>query len=734
MAHSEGVHLAQLIHRFNAYAPVPRRLSYVAMSPQSASPRTPGRPSTSANGSASPPSSTRHSPARRPNGSDSSKNIHVCDQCSRAFSRAEHLERHQTTHMPSAVSKSFICPSCNKGFTRKDVLTRHVRAVHETKKSEVRKSRRKSCRRCATFKIKCTGGEKNRAEGGGKADEPCEACKKRDIECIFDFGAPVPAGLSRRSTGDSGGFSPDDDMDSESDTQETRTGSSEYSVKRRKTNHGPDVSPPSGLHHPASDVSPHLLSAARLASSEAVPSRDIPRRMFAMDGPEPDFTSPDAMMDAVTGGTYFTPPPKINGVPTKESTLKEIVPRNNPRGCGDMSHLFFTPMRGQSPPGRPGDDTLRSIPEEDLNAASTLQGIKPNPSPINPVEYPTITTGVTREQHRRWSTAEETMGRVPVRPTCMPGILPPVSYLNDYERAASELTEAQYGSRSPPMSNETNVGANTFVAVHPEPRPAVDFSDSMALDAEDNWFFDFGIFDNQTDWLRDWGTGASSKSDTSDQSQQPDTSSVEMLAAAVEEPPAPSPLITAREASPKSDSDSGASMPGLPQFLPMKDHVAHTDFLPWGWHGADEGPRRKVTLPPLRQVLPECADERWGPRFEMGGKITERLRAEMIRLLALPATHPPYPREEGAEVSARFPTEDYISEFIKLYFKHFHSILPVIHKATFCVEKTPSILLVAMLSIGASYSHFKNAKAFADNLSELCKRCLMWMVPSPPSP
>ncbi|KAI5785792.1 hypothetical protein EDC01DRAFT_595175, partial [Geopyxis carbonaria] len=55
---------------------------------------------------------------------------HICDQCSRAFSRAEHLERHQTTHLPSNATKSFVCNSCGKGFTRKDVLTRHIRAVH----------------------------------------------------------------------------------------------------------------------------------------------------------------------------------------------------------------------------------------------------------------------------------------------------------------------------------------------------------------------------------------------------------------------------------------------------------------------------------------------------------------------------------------------------------------------------------------------------------------------------
>ena len=88
-----------------------------------------------------------------------------------------------------------MCSSCGKGFTRKDVLTRHIRAVHETKKPDVRKSRRKSCRRCAAFKIKCTGGGKG-ALSGERAIEACEACKKREVECIFDFGVTVGNGDS----------------------------------------------------------------------------------------------------------------------------------------------------------------------------------------------------------------------------------------------------------------------------------------------------------------------------------------------------------------------------------------------------------------------------------------------------------------------------------------------------------------------------------------------------------
>ncbi|KAF8544369.1 hypothetical protein BDD12DRAFT_801294 [Trichophaea hybrida] len=199
------------------------------------------------------PGSRRTSPHST---TSSTKAVHICDQCSRAFSRAEHLERHQTTHLPSTATKSFVCPSCSKGFTRKDVLTRHVRAVHETKKSEVRKSRRKSCRRCAAFKIKCTGGGKGK-KSGERAAEPCEACRKRDVECIFDFGVTV----DKNGSQDQG--NPDELFDFVSDDMgsEPETHSSEHSVKRRKT-----------IHHTASSsisttASMYLTSGNSIASA-----------------------------------------------------------------------------------------------------------------------------------------------------------------------------------------------------------------------------------------------------------------------------------------------------------------------------------------------------------------------------------------------------------------------------------------------------------------------------------
>lgn len=231
-----------------------------------------------------------------------SKATHICPSCARSFSRGEHLDRHLTTHLPSNSSKAFICQSCSKGFTRKDVLTRHIRAVHETKRPDVRKSRRRSCRRCAGFKIKCSGGGrgtgKDGTREGGRAEDPCEACKKRGAVCIYDFGTVSEAGdgeprssgldMSPKAIGESrSGDGDDDDLldfgsdgigsmasESEIDRRAGSEGGDEGRQKRRKTTDGNYTTSYTGssfdeIRRPSSSrVSPHLLSAARLASSE----------------------------------------------------------------------------------------------------------------------------------------------------------------------------------------------------------------------------------------------------------------------------------------------------------------------------------------------------------------------------------------------------------------------------------------------------------------------------------
>jgi hypothetical protein len=570
------------------------------------------------------------------------KATHVCDQCSRAFSRAEHLERHHSTHLPSTASKSFFCTFCNKGFTRKDVLTRHVRAVHETKKSDVRKSRRKSCRRCAAFKIKCTGGGKGK-ESGERAEEPCEACRKREVECIFDFGI-----VEKVDAVDDAAEFGSDDAHSEGDTA-----SSEYSVKRRKTEHNiPRAASPVTFAPPS--VSPHLLSAARLAS------------------------------DRRTQAEMTQPPP----------------------GMPDFN-LYFSPLRHNTE--LPTITSVR-IAEEDLNAANTLQGINPTPV-INPIPHMSLSMD-------SWKNGIVDAGM---------GV-----------QANSDYQEFQ------PLFNGTAT-----------PGDRLDDPDGMVeIHEEDNYYFNFGIFDHSTDWLRDWGPNDSISPESHGNGidlgegipftlgndltpiSGPPPKPPQQIQPPLPPPP-PSPPSPPPPPPPPSQhlfpenlyiKLEDTSVPGLPTVSPIRDNASNGDFLPWGWRSKNE-PSRKIMLPPLRQAFPsDHTAYSTSAKAEKSGAVTDRMRMEIIHLLALPSARPPYPGCDKTDIEKMFPNKEVISVFVSLYFEQFHPILPVIHRPSFSIDRCPSILLIAMASIGASYSNLKNAKTFADGLSELCKRSLGWMV------
>lgn len=697
--------------------------------------------------------------------------MHVCDQCSRAFSRAEHLERHQTTHLPSNATKSFVCSSCSKGFTRKDVLTRHIRAVHETKKSEVRKSRRKSCRRCAAFKIKCTSGSKGK-QSGDRAAEPCEACRKRDVECIFDFGVTVDRSESQEQGNAEEMFDfGSDDGHSDPET----TGSSEYSLKRRKIAHhaGSSGTAPIFLSSSGSGsaqaVSPLLLSAARLASQTTQTERQsdlLPHLggSSAMHAPPLELSSADHLLSMATFANKgmhipnsvehrgFLDPPR-----PPVSRPASMGPGQNGQGafCGGdfMSHLYFPPIRDpsaqiprQETKGNGNGGMLNRIAEEDLNAANTLQGVN-------------------------------------IRPIDMAGVLPR-HYSTDYSH-----TSSVGGFPRSPVFNGGGISLAPLHQTNQDIKSIGTLDDPGGLDPglelvdEDNFYFDFGIFDNSTDWLRDWGPNESISPES-----QPGREALEALpdvafglgltpgnyngdiagvtpttSNARDEPvgpapPPPAPPVSSpsppatednraalTSAPSKVGEDAGVHVPGLPTVSPMKDHVNSTDFLPWGWQqGLREEPSRKVTLPPLRQVLTERhSDSHSGflgqqpvsdlSILDKATTVTEQMRRAMIEVLTLPSSQPPYPGCEIAEIEKGFPGTDIIATFIGLYFENFHPILPVIHRPTFSIEKTPSILLIAIVSIGASYSNLKNANTFADSLSELCKRCLAWMAENNPA-
>jgi len=690
-------------------------------------------------------------------------------------------------------------------------LTRHIRAVHETKKSEVRKSRRKSCRRCAAFKIKCTGGGKGK-QSGERAAEPCEACKKRDVECIFDFGVTVDKNGSQDqgNPDDLFGFG-SDDMGSEPETH-----SSEHSVKRRKTIHAASSSIATTTtmyltsgNTMASAVSPHLLSAARLASSQTIHtgSQDLLlQHEQPGDGhsgsPHLELSSADHLLSMATFAN------KGMQIPSSDRAFMDherapVQPPSLPLGSGRgdngygadfMSHIYFPPIRdpGAQVPSQKLNDSggggdngnggsvslMKLIAEEDLNAANTLQGINPAPpsSGSLSMSFPGL-----NELWRNGIVDESTVqAGVTMRPLDMAGMLPR-GFGSDYSHTSnnSYSRSTLFGgvSQHPPphTTSEQNSGSNAGGADHGNPGP----DDPGGLDPvlnlhdEDSFYFDFGIFDNSTDWLRDWGPNESISPDSQTGIESlealPDASfgfgptpgnynssggevpSLTAVSNTRDQPPAtpiPAPPEDGAGLTPRPlqiSEDGSVLVPGLPTVSPMKDYATSTDFLPWGWqHGLREEPSRKVTLPPLRQVLTERSGDAKHPRyagqhslvsndppaFDEVGTITEKMRKDMIHVLILPSTHPPYAVCDIAEIERAFPNKDVTAVFVKLYFEQFHPILPVIHRPSFCIERCPSILLIAMISIGASYSNLKNSKAFADSLSELCKRYLAWMVRS----
>ncbi|CVL08947.1 uncharacterized protein FMAN_11740 [Fusarium mangiferae] len=55
------------------------------------------------------------------------KPVHVCSECQKVYTRAEHLRRHQSSHQ----EPQFECPVCQRRFHRKDLLERHYKRHEE---------------------------------------------------------------------------------------------------------------------------------------------------------------------------------------------------------------------------------------------------------------------------------------------------------------------------------------------------------------------------------------------------------------------------------------------------------------------------------------------------------------------------------------------------------------------------------------------------------------------------
>lgn len=82
---------------------------------------------------------------------------------------------------------------------------------------------------------------------------------------------------------------------------------------------------------------------------------------------------------------------------------------------------------------------------------------------------------------------------------------------------------------------------------------------------------------------------------------------------------------------------------------------------------------------------------------------------------------------QGFDVSI-FHNVEVMNIFVQLYFEHFHPSLPLLHKATFDVEMTPPIVVLAAAAIGSRYSRLKDARKHAYILGEVLRKTLASLV------
>ncbi|RCK59042.1 Transcriptional regulator ADR1 [Candida viswanathii] len=70
--------------------------------------------------------------------------LFVCQVCTRAFARLEHLRRHERSH---TKEKPFSCGVCQRKFSRRDLLLRHAQKLHAGCSDAITRLRRKSIKR-----------------------------------------------------------------------------------------------------------------------------------------------------------------------------------------------------------------------------------------------------------------------------------------------------------------------------------------------------------------------------------------------------------------------------------------------------------------------------------------------------------------------------------------------------------------------------------------------------------
>jgi hypothetical protein len=178
-----------------------------------------------------------------------------------------------------------------------------------------------------------------------------------------------------------------------------------------------------------------------------------------------------------------------------------------------------------------------------------------------------------------------------------------------------------------------------------------------------------------------------------------------------------------------------SAIPDLPTISHSEDSCSPDDPWPMEWHA--ESLQRPLELPVLG--VKEGYDAQIFNTFFSPWSLKSTTVDQFARYLKMPAQRSPW---QPANLK-HFPSKELFEHCIDRYFAQFqkvhHLILllvgklkdeqvwPLIHRPSFDPDKDPTVTL-AVVSIGALYTHLSDAKSFSNTLSELNRRLLLFMV------
>lgn len=175
-------------------------------------------------------------------------------------------------------------------------------------------------------------------------------------------------------------------------------------------------------------------------------------------------------------------------------------------------------------------------------------------------------------------------------------------------------------------------------------------------------------------------------------------------------------------ASQRSHSISQATSRGPPTSAAPTSPSEKTDITTnsaenWPFSYRTDAKNSAVMLPPLSHVIGTHVRE------DATG-----LRSELATLLSKPYKSHPYSDSDLTNIEQKLPSSGMLEEFLDLFFQGWYNVVPTVHRPTWDHRTASPVLKAAMVSIGAGFSDRPDAHTFGDNLSELTKRAITWMI------